>query len=173
LNVNCEKCGEHIFEAIPKKTTKQEIMIFAESAPYYKGTDVAKNGWIHPGSYCPNGCTQILKNYGSGDLFSKLDEKFENTHTVKVLVHSSQLDTNQYKIYIDGNIHRTRVKDKAPEGSVLVWLEPGEHRIVVRESEVNKANRLESQTIIFSANDGRVLSFELVLKDKNLELVQC
>lgn len=171
--MNCEKCGEPIFEATPKTTTKHEIMVFAESAPFYKGTDVAKEGWIHPGSYCPNGCTQILRNYGSGDLFKKLDEEFEKTHTVKVLVHSCLEDINVYKIYIDGNIHRTRVKDSAPEGTVLVWLEPGEHRIVVRESEVNKANRFESQTINFSTNSSQVLNFELVSIDQILELVQC
>jgi len=171
--VNCEKCGEPIFEATPKMTTKHEIMAFAQSAPFYKGTDVAKVGWIHPGSYCPNGCTQILKNYGSGDLFKKMDEKFERTHTVKVLVNSCLVDINEYKIYIDGNVHRTRVKDKAPVGTVLVWLEPGEHRIVVRESEVNKTNRFESQTINFFASRNQVLNFELVSKDQTLELVHC
>jgi len=82
------------------------------------------------------------------------------------------IDINEFKIYIDGNIHRTRVKDETPEGTVLVRLKPGEHRITVREKEVNKANRFESQTIYFSATSGQVLIFELVKKEQTMELVK-
>nr|WP_320166015.1 hypothetical protein [uncultured Methylophaga sp.] len=173
MNVNCKKCGEPIFEVTPKNTATQDIIDFAKSAPFFKGTDVEKEGWIHPGRYCPNGCTQMLRNYGSGDLFKKLDEKFERTHTVKVLVYSGFTDIKEFKIYIDGYICGTRVKDDAPEDTVMVLLEPGEHRIIVRENDVKKANRFESQTIYFFASSGQVLNFELVPKEQTMELVQC
>ena len=51
-----------MFEAEPFKTTQQEIIEFAQQSSL---SDSEKQGiiesrWIHPGYYCPNGCTTIL-----------------------------------------------------------------------------------------------------------------
>ena len=58
----CDVCHAVLFEAEPFKTTQQEIIEFAQQSSL---SDSEKQGiiqsrWIHPGYYCPNGCTTIL-----------------------------------------------------------------------------------------------------------------
>jgi hypothetical protein len=55
----CRVCGEVLFKAMPGTTTPDEIRAFAERI----GDEVIRrDGWIHPGFYCPNGCTRVLVN---------------------------------------------------------------------------------------------------------------
>lgn len=162
-----------MFEVIPHQTTRQEIIEFAESSSAYNGTDIHRDGWIHPGSYCPNGCTWRLKNYGSREIWERVEERFERTHTVKLVVGALSIEIQQFKVYVDGYICVTRQTDNAPENSVLVWLEPGEHRIIAREYEVKKVDRLESNAIDFTTVNGEEVEFQLALNGENLYLIKC
>ena len=58
----CRGCGEPLFTALPGQTSAQEIRTFAEASNLKGREHIIRDGWIHPGQYCPNGCTQILWN---------------------------------------------------------------------------------------------------------------
>lgn len=58
----CDVCNSILFVAEPFKTTQKEILEFARqsSLKEHQKQDIIKSKWIHPGYYCPNGCTEIL-----------------------------------------------------------------------------------------------------------------
>src|SRR5215211_4091253 len=58
----CDVCNSIMFEAEPFKTTQQDILEFAQqsSLPESQKQSIIQSLWIHPGSYCPNGCTTIF-----------------------------------------------------------------------------------------------------------------
>lgn len=58
----CRHCGSPLFTAMPGKTSKQEIRAFAESSRLPGWESIVRDEWIHPGQYCPSGCTTILWN---------------------------------------------------------------------------------------------------------------
>lgn len=60
----CSRCGGRPFHAVPQQTTPEEITAFAQSATFPGAEEVAKDGWIHPGVFCPQGCNRVLFNYG-------------------------------------------------------------------------------------------------------------
>ena len=57
----CLSCGALMFEAIPGVTTPDEIKAFANSSQLRGKEQIARDGWIHPGRHCPNGCTVVLQ----------------------------------------------------------------------------------------------------------------
>lgn len=63
----CKECGKPLFHAIPHKTTKEQIKEFARNSNLPDRESIEREGWIHPGTYCPNGCTEILISYGKGE----------------------------------------------------------------------------------------------------------
>jgi hypothetical protein len=69
----CKECGEPLFHAIPKATTKEEIMEFARNSNLPDKARIEKEGYIHPGTFCPNGCTATLITYRDDT-----DERFDN-----------------------------------------------------------------------------------------------
>jgi len=58
----CDVCNAIMFEAEPFKTTQQEIVEFARqsSLPENQKQSIIQSRWIHPGYYCPNGCSTIF-----------------------------------------------------------------------------------------------------------------
>lgn len=60
----CDVCNSILFIAEPFKTTQQEILEFARhsSLREHKKQSIINGKWIHPGYYCPNGCTEILND---------------------------------------------------------------------------------------------------------------
>jgi|SRR5688500_17142077 len=60
----CKECGQPLFHAIPRKTTKDQIKEFARNSNLADKEGIERKGWIHPGTFCPNGCTEILISYG-------------------------------------------------------------------------------------------------------------
>ena len=58
--VQCHHCGGPLFTAKPGETTVEQIREFAMSSRLPGREEIARSGWIHPGQYCPHGCTQIL-----------------------------------------------------------------------------------------------------------------
>ena len=59
----CSECGSVLFDAIPGYTTEEDIREFARNSKLPDAEDIIKDGWIHPGLYCPNGCTEIFIEY--------------------------------------------------------------------------------------------------------------
>jgi hypothetical protein len=59
----CKECGEPLFHARPHLTTKEQIRAFARTSNLPDKQQIEEEGWIHPGSYCPNGCTAVLISY--------------------------------------------------------------------------------------------------------------
>ena len=60
---HCPKCGAELFFAIPGTTTKEQIRAFALHSKLPNKEDIARDGWIHPGAYCPNGCYEVLMTF--------------------------------------------------------------------------------------------------------------
>lgn len=58
----CDVCNSILFVAEPFKTTQQEILEFVlhSSLQEHQKQSILKSKWIHPGYYCPNGCSEIL-----------------------------------------------------------------------------------------------------------------
>jgi hypothetical protein len=169
----CPTCGARLFKAVPGETTEEEIVEFARHSQLPGADCIAEERWIHPGIYCPNGCTQILLNYVKDDLWDRMEEKFEQTHTCFVTILSDETapgSVDRYSIYIDGNIAGTRRQDTRPSNGEFVKLEPGRHRIVVREADHKKADRIESNTIWFEAVEGSPLQFRFRQVAGGLEL---
>lgn len=59
---HCKVCGDELFWAIPGETTKEQIIEFAKRMRWEQ---IEKDAWIHPGVFCPNGCTYALHEYRS------------------------------------------------------------------------------------------------------------
>ncbi|QDV30841.1 hypothetical protein Spb1_27760 [Planctopirus ephydatiae] len=56
---HCDYCGGELFWALPGRTTRAEIVAYAELI----GDEQLKaDQWIHPGVYCANGCTFRMFN---------------------------------------------------------------------------------------------------------------
>jgi hypothetical protein len=53
---HCQGCGTQFFRVIPDRTTEEEVLEFMASLKIHN------KGWLHPGEYCPNGCTWRLWN---------------------------------------------------------------------------------------------------------------
>jgi hypothetical protein len=60
------------------------------------------------------------------------------------------------KIYIDGNVRSTpqRLRHLATPNCEVIPVVPGKHRVVVREAEINKPNRAESNTLFVELGQG-------------------
>ena len=56
----CPRCGSPVLHAVPGRTTVEEIRAFARLAGW---EEVERDGWVHPGSYCPRGCFGVMAEY--------------------------------------------------------------------------------------------------------------
>lgn len=56
---HCRHCGGDLFWALAGKTTKEEIVGYAN---LIGSEEIANDEWIHPGVYCSNGCTFRMFN---------------------------------------------------------------------------------------------------------------
>jgi hypothetical protein len=169
----CPTCGARLFKAVPGETTEEEIVEFARHSQLLGADLYMEERWIHPGIYCPNGCTEILVNYDNREFFARMEEKFERTHTCYVTIMADETvasSVDDYSIYIDGNVAGTRRQDTRPSNGEFVKLEPGRHRIVVREADHKKPDRVESNTIWFDAVEGTPLQFRFRQVADGLEL---
>jgi hypothetical protein len=62
-NNRCPKCGAILFHARPGLTTKEDIREFAANSKLRDKEQIIADGWIHPGTYCPNGCYEVFETY--------------------------------------------------------------------------------------------------------------
>jgi hypothetical protein len=51
--IHCSACGEKLFFAVPKLTTKEGIVEFARHSNIANAAEIARTGWIHPGCLLP------------------------------------------------------------------------------------------------------------------------
>ena len=60
----CDVCNSIMFEAEPFRTTQRDILEFAQqsSLPESQKQSIIESRWIHPGYYCPNGCSTIFND---------------------------------------------------------------------------------------------------------------
>jgi len=56
---HCRYCGNDLFWVLPGKTSRDDIIEYAQRIG---DEQIAADAWIHPGVYCPNGCTFVLFN---------------------------------------------------------------------------------------------------------------
>jgi hypothetical protein len=93
--------------------------------------------------------------------------------TVRVLcAEDAPFDLSKFSIDIDGNGHRTppRLKHLASPSLEIIPVEPGKHRIVIREADVRKLDRAESSAEHFDIASGDEATFALQLDGEALLL---
>jgi len=56
----CTKCGDPIFSVSPGETTQEQIREFARNSKLPEKEELIRDGWMHPGAYCPNGCYSTM-----------------------------------------------------------------------------------------------------------------
>lgn len=107
-----------------------------------------------------------------GNIVKALVARQERACSALIRVRCVGSDWTGFKIYVDGNVHRTppRLGHQASPSLEVIPIEPGTHRIVVRESDARKPNRGESNTAHFELGQGEEAEFTLQLKDGALLL---
>lgn len=87
-------------------------------------------------------------------------------------VDGGSLDWRVLKLYVDGNVHRTppRFGHLASPALEIIPIEPGTHRIVVREADARKPNRVESNTVQLELAQGEEAEFTLQFEGGSLLL---
>lgn len=163
----CRQCGEVLFVAMPGVTKLQDMERFAHACKLACRNEIMEEGWIHPGKYCPNGCTTILWEFGD-----RLPVVQESPRGEILIRTNGSIDLRAYKVYVDGNISGgvTGQAEEVPARSTLLRPEVGRHRIVVREYDAQKVGRLESNTVHFDIQEGEKLVFDLALGEGEMLL---
>jgi len=77
-DTHCRTCGHELFWAIPNQTTREDIVAYGK---LIGSAEIESDGWIHPGVYCPNGCTFAMHNYGSSINWRNVTEDATNNPT--------------------------------------------------------------------------------------------
>lgn len=100
----------------------------------------------------------------------KMHERFVAENTSFLCVEAQGINIADCKIYINGNIHGTAVFDENPTNGQYIRLAPKEHKVVVREADVNKPDRKESNTMCFTLKDKQEMKLIVKLQNNNLVL---
>ena len=100
----------------------------------------------------------------------KMHKRFVAENTSFLCIEAQGINIADYNIYINGNIHGTAVFDKKPANGQYIRLAPKEHKVVVREADVNKPDRKESNTMCFNLKDKQEMKLILVFQNNNLVL---
>lgn len=97
------------------------------------------------------------------DFWKKFDEEWDAKNRSTLIVQgdtSLHGDISAYKLYINRNVHRTgaRFTHLAPQNSVYVRLKAGFYSVILREHDVKKPNRMESNSLnIEIQNDEQIM----------------
>lgn len=108
-------------------------------------------------------------------FWDKLEKEWDQIYRSTIIVYGDETlidGIKNYKVYINGNIHGTpiRFEEIAPLNSILTKVEAGNYRIVIREFEVNKINRLESNTLNITLKDEEKIVIRASFFDNQLKL---
>src|SRR5262245_56332143 len=89
-------------------------------------------------------------------FWEKFNKEWDARNRSTIIVRGDDsLDLSAYKVYINRNVHGTgaRFADLAPPNSVYSRLQAGVYSVVVREHDVSKPDRLESNTLEIQIRD--------------------
>jgi len=77
-----------------------------------------------------------------------------------------------YKLYVNGNIYKTgtRFSHLAPPNSIYMRFKAGVYRIVLREHNVKKLNRIESNTLHVEIQEDKQMTIQASLRQGKLIL---
>ncbi|MBW4534026.1 MAG: hypothetical protein KME09_08810 [Pleurocapsa minor HA4230-MV1] len=109
------------------------------------------------------------------DFWKKFDQEWDATNHFTLIVQgdtSLTEDIFAYKLYINGNIHGTGVRftHLAPPNSIYVRLKAGGYRIILREYDARKADRMESNTLPIEIDYDEQILIRASLRDGQLVL---
>jgi hypothetical protein len=96
-----------------------------------------------------------------------------NSSTIIVRADSSLIGgISSYKVYVNGYIHGTgaRFDDIAPPNSVYTRVPSGNYRLLFREFDQHKPNRLESNVFEFSLGEGEQITIWASICGSDLRL---
>jgi hypothetical protein len=108
-------------------------------------------------------------------FWDNLDKEWDAINrSILVVQGDSSLieDISAYKLYVNGNVHGTggRFAHLAPPNSVYTRLEAGVYRIVLREYDASKPNRIESNTLYINIRDDEQIAIRASLQEGQLIL---
>jgi hypothetical protein len=109
----------------------------------------------------------------SAHFWNKFNKEWDAMNRSAIIVRGDALlQLSEYKLYIDGNVHGTgaRFAALAPPNSVYCRLQAGVHRVVLREKDVRKLDRLESNTIEVEIHDDEQIAIRASLQNGELFL---
>ena len=170
MSETCPQCGSLLFEVIEGKTTSAEIKKFVDTSAFYDYVDLhtKPGGPSVAGFYCPRGCSQEEEEFiGDGAIFNVDFEAYEDElrqQTAELKMVCVDIDMEQYKIYVDGYIVPFSKEQVESDGFFSTYMKPGDHRLVVREMEVSKIDRIESNTVYFSVADEETVVVDCIGK---------
>jgi hypothetical protein len=106
--------------------------------------------------------------------FNELLREVEARESCRICVSTDSVASSAYKIYVDGNVRTTPQRFKylqVPNIEIIAVL-PGEHRVVIREAEVDKSNRIESNTVVLSLRENQEVKLVLQVEGAAFKLSQ-
>ena len=129
---------------------------------------------VHPGIYCSQNHShfQALVELHT-DFWERFNKWWDTINRSTIIVLGDHtIDLSKYKVYIDRNIHGTgaRFQHLAPPNSVYTRLPAGTHTIVVREYDVKKPDRLQSNTLQIPLQDDEQITIHATLRDGQIIL---
>ena len=99
-----------------------------------------------------------------------MGERFVAENTSFLCIEAQGVNIADYKIYINGNIHGTAAFDEKPINGQYIRLAPKEHKVVVREADVNMPDRKESNAMCFTLKDKQEMKLIFEIQNNNLVL---
>jgi len=106
-------------------------------------------------------------------FWEEFNKEWDATNRSTIIVRGDDsLDLSAYKVYINQNVHGTgaRFADQAPPNSVYSRLQAGVYSVVVREHDVRKPDRLESNTLEIQIRDDEQITIRVSLRDGRILL---
>jgi hypothetical protein len=109
------------------------------------------------------------------DFWKKFDREWDViNHSTLIVQGDTALTENisAYKLYINGNIHGMgkRFIHLAPPNSIYVRLKAGGYRIVLREYDAWKPDRMESNTLSIEIHHDEQIMIRASLREGQLVL---
>jgi hypothetical protein len=109
------------------------------------------------------------------NFWKKFYQEWDATNNSTLIVQGDISLTEEifaYKLYINGNIHRTAVRfiSLAPPNSIYVRLKAGGYRIILREYDARKVDRMESNTLLIEIQYDEQILIRASLRDGQLVL---
>ncbi|WP_431685965.1 hypothetical protein [Hahella sp. NBU794] len=116
----------------------------------------------------------VEKKKTKDELFEESTRQYLEAHPCRIDIAVAchpDLITDKFSIYIDGNIPSTR-DGKQPIDGYSARASVGRHRIIIRETDYRKPDRMESNTVYFDTSIEKPSSFLLKLEKGNLILLE-